>query len=294
MPWEVDYALLSFMQLNRAKYHLSEQDTVFVDVTLNLSSYIIDWEKSILPKTFFKEKFKQLQNLLEGYTCRFFIYEGDSLYGALDSQKISSEDHIDHYILMNPDIHFNEKSLSYLIEGSKVITTKYAVITQEIPKLWDSSWDEISNKNFVHTPYKDWNKLSIYECDYVMNQQEKNVTLAPVSTFKWAGWMDLYSKDMWKDFWIFQEEWTGYGACDHYTMILGTRAQQKGINMHQYVLRNQIVHPYWVNKNNIGFHEYYKNNLSLKEIPDQRQQFDNKMLYYLEKGLDYLLEKNNK
>lgn len=294
MPWEVDYALLSFTQLSKAKYYINKEDKIFVDVTLNLSNYLIDWEKSLLPKSFFKEKFEQLQNLLDGYTCRFFIYEGDDLYGGLNSQKVSIEDHIDHYMVMNPDMYFDEKSIYYLIESSKAVTNKYVVITQEIPKLWDSSWDEISNKHFVNTPYSEWDKLTLHECTYILNQQEEEATLASTSAFKWAGWMDLYNKSMWEEIWEYHDDWNGYGACDNYTMMLGTLAKQCGVDICQYVLRGQVVQPYWANKGGIGFHEYYKNNISLKEIPNQRQQFDEKIPFYIKKGLDYILEKNNK
>ena len=39
MPWDLDYALLSFTQLKKSKYHLNNDDKVYIDVTLNLSSY---------------------------------------------------------------------------------------------------------------------------------------------------------------------------------------------------------------------------------------------------------------
>jgi len=46
MPWEIDYALQSFTQFKKSKYYLQEGDTVKIDSFLNLSSYIIDWDKS--------------------------------------------------------------------------------------------------------------------------------------------------------------------------------------------------------------------------------------------------------
>jgi len=35
MPWELDYALLSFTQLKKSKYYLKDEDKVFIDSTLN-------------------------------------------------------------------------------------------------------------------------------------------------------------------------------------------------------------------------------------------------------------------
>ena len=50
MPWEIDYALLTFSQLKKSSYHLNPEDKIYIDVGLNLSSYIINWEQSKLPK----------------------------------------------------------------------------------------------------------------------------------------------------------------------------------------------------------------------------------------------------
>ena len=73
MPWELDYAILSFTQLKKSKYHLNKDDNVYVDVTLNLSSYIFDWNSTKIPKDFFIDKFNSLQPLLNDYKCNFKI-----------------------------------------------------------------------------------------------------------------------------------------------------------------------------------------------------------------------------
>ncbi len=57
MPWEIDYALLTFTQLKKSKYHLPDNVNITIDSALNLSSYLIDWDESKLPKEFFIEKF---------------------------------------------------------------------------------------------------------------------------------------------------------------------------------------------------------------------------------------------
>jgi hypothetical protein len=134
MPWELDYALLSFTQLKKSKYYLDEKDKVYIDITLNLSSYIINWEKSRIPKDFFINKFKSLQPLLKDYICRFKIYDDNKLFGGLDNQLLSTEDHIDGYTVLNPDMYFSENLLSLLIEGSKSVFNKYFTITPQNSK----------------------------------------------------------------------------------------------------------------------------------------------------------------
>jgi hypothetical protein len=43
MPWEIDYALLSFTQLKKSKYHLPNDVNIIIDSVLNLYSYLINW-----------------------------------------------------------------------------------------------------------------------------------------------------------------------------------------------------------------------------------------------------------
>jgi hypothetical protein len=52
MPWEIDYALLTFTQLKKSKYYLPENVNITIDSALNLSSYLINWDESKLPKEF--------------------------------------------------------------------------------------------------------------------------------------------------------------------------------------------------------------------------------------------------
>jgi hypothetical protein len=87
MPWEIDYALLTFMQLKKSLYYLDDSDTLYLDSALNLSSYLIDWDKSELKKEYFIDKYNSLSSMLEGIVHKPFIYEGDELYGHLDLER---------------------------------------------------------------------------------------------------------------------------------------------------------------------------------------------------------------
>ena len=90
MPWDIDYALLTFEKLKKSSYYLNSEDTIYIDTALNLSSYIVNWEESKLPKEFFIEKYKTISKLLDWAKHKPFIYEGDELYGHLDLQKSST------------------------------------------------------------------------------------------------------------------------------------------------------------------------------------------------------------
>ena len=42
MPWQIDYALLSYIQFKKSKYYLDNDVEITIDTHLNLSNYLID------------------------------------------------------------------------------------------------------------------------------------------------------------------------------------------------------------------------------------------------------------
>jgi hypothetical protein len=292
MPWDLDYALLSFTQLKKSKYYLSDEDKVYIDVTLNLSSHIINWEKTKIPKEFFISKFEALQPLLKDYVCRFKIYNEDKLYGHLDTQREGIEDDIDYYSYVNVDMYFSENLIAYLIAGAKQIQNKYFTITPQVPKLWDQTWDVISHPDFSTVAYDDWNKLDTFDVRYFIKTSDKEIKLTPINIHKWAGWMDLYNKNTWVDFWNIHNDWNGYGPSDWYTMILSQHAKSKGVDFQQYILENQLTCEYQIGPlKDKGFSKYYRDMVILNDIPNQRQAFESKMQEYLNKGVQHLIDK---
>ena len=141
MPWEIDYAQVAFQQLKKSKFYLPDDVSVIVDTTLNLTSHKIDWETSSIPKQFFKDKLKAISLLLMDYTHNSKIYEGDENYGHLDLQRESLSPEVDYYILMCPDMSFSEHLLAHYCAATKLITNEYFLVTPQINKMWDSSWD---------------------------------------------------------------------------------------------------------------------------------------------------------
>jgi len=293
MPWEIDYALLSFSQLKKSKYHLPSDVNVEIETVLNLSSYIINWEESKLPKDFFIKKYNQISNLLIDYIHNKKTYEGEDLYGHLDFQRDSISSTTDFYLNICPDMYFSEHLLSLLIQSSQQIHNKYFVVTPEISKLWDFTWDEITNEKYQSIPYDQWNEVDVFSIRNDLKLNSTEISLAPTSRHKWAGWFDLYNKQMWEELCPVQEDWKGYGPHDWYSLILTEHLKSKGIDFQQYVLRGQTIFEYSVGPlKNGGFSNYYKDLLHLNEIPNQRQQFESKMNEYLQKGIQQLQSKN--
>lgn len=293
MPWEIDYALLTFSQLKKSISHINPEDKIYIDVALNLSSYIINWDKSKLPREFFINKYNTLLSLLEKETTiRSTIYDGNELFGSADLEKNQIEPHMDYYIGICPDMWFHEYLLYYLIESAKQIKDKYFIITPEIHKLWDWTWDELVNEKYKNIPYENWDKSNIFEIQSQANLLEEPY-LRKADKFKWAGWFDIYSKDFIEELVPYPTEWEGYAPWDYYAMIVSDIANQNGTSVNEYILTNQIICEYHPDKNDKNnFTDYYKNLLVLNKIKNQREAVESKFPYYIEKWIQYAKNKN--
>ena len=292
MPWEIDYALLTFTQLKKSKYYLPNDVSITIDSVLNLSSYIIDWESSKLPKEFFIDKYNQISNLLLDYNHNKKIYDGDELYGHLNLQRDCISKETDFYISICPDMYFSEHLLYYLVEYSKHIKTKYFVLTPEIHKLWDWTWDEITNQSYMQVPYTDWNKSDIFDIRHNLKNSDDTVLLHEVGKTKFAGWFDLYSKSFYEELCPIQPEWIGYGPWDWFCIILTEELKKIGVDFKQFLLKGQTIFEYstgpLLSSEVNGFSKYYKDMIELKNIPNQRDVFEANMHRYLNKAINEL------
>jgi len=296
MPWEIDNALLTFTQLKKSYFHLAEDVNVTIETVLNLSTKFIDWEESVLPKEFFITKYNDISILLSDYNHIKRVYEGDEVYGFLNLQKESISEEVDYYVGVCPDMYFSEHLLALLIESTRVIKSEYFVVTPQIYKKWDDTWDEITDENYLSVPYSDWDKADVYKTIHEIESNQNEMSLVPVNKSKWAWWFDLYNKKFYEELCPVQSDWQGYGPWDWYSMMLSEKALNAGVNFQQYLLKGQTILDISTGfLKEMGFSSYYTKFLTL--IPDyspnvQRKIFESKMLEHLQKGFNMLKEKN--
>ena len=293
MAWELDYCLQSFTQLKKSKYYLSNEDTIELDICLNMSSYLINWDKCKLNKDLLKTRFLEYLKLLKDYKVNASIYEDNKLYGHLDHQREVISEEVDFYINICPDMYFSEYLLALMIQSSKQIKNKYFVITPEISKMWDATWDEITNSDWKHINYNKWNEVDLFDIRAKMKEKGEDIVLDPTSKSKWAGWFDLYNKGMYEELCPIHDNWTGYGPYDWYSLMLTEYVKSKSVDFQQYVMRGQIIFEYPIGPlKEGGFTKIYKDLMHINEVPNQRQVFESKMKDYLDKGVQMLQEKN--
>ena len=277
MPWEIDYALLSFSQLKKVQKHIPEGVNIEFENVLNLSSNIINWDKSKIPKEYFIEKYNDICKGFNIIKINPKIMDSDIFYGHLDFQKEVITSSTDYYIPFCPDMYFGEYLIPYMIESIKNIPNKNFIITPQVTKRWDSSWDILVNEYFNHIPYSNCYDLSCYDICNINNSTPPE--LIPLDRFKYAGWFDCYSKEIWETFCPVWDEWKGYGAWDTYSMITLSLLKQKGYDIQQYLIKGQVISEYWNggtyqqnwdmevyrDKNNEGLSDYYKKQLHINK-----------------------------
>lgn len=296
MPWDIDYALLAFDKLKGSSYFINKEDTVYIDSFLNLSNSIVDWDKAELPKQYFIDKYRVLDDLIKDtFIHKPFVFDAEGVYGHLDSQRSIIEPHIDYYIGMCPDVNFQEHLLYYLLESAKQIKDEYFVLTPQIFKSWDSSWDILVNHQFQSIPHTQCIDVDIHEIRHACLHLD-SPSLEPSPSFKFAGWFDLYSKNFYEKLVPTLEEWTGYGPWDLYAMNVCNLAKTQGVNINQYILKNQVIWfqdtGCWKNEQEYGgdgkLRLVYKNFLPTKlGREEQRSYIDKHLNTYLQKWFEY-------
>jgi hypothetical protein len=296
MPWDIDYALLMFTQLKKSKYYLPKDVNIILDIELNLTSYLYNWEESKLSKDYFIDKFNTLLLLLGDYKVNTFIYEGNELYGHFDHQKKFISPDTDYYMGICPDVYFSEYALTYLIESAKQITNKYFVITPQVHKVGDDDWDRIVDPKYLDVPYSDYLKVDIFDIRYNNKIDNQERYLEPLHKSKFAGWFDLYSKSFYEELCPVQKEWNGYGPWDYYSMIITDYCKSKGVDVQQYVLRGETIWMYpsgpLLENGANGFTQYYRDRLKTNIVPNQREEFESKIKEYINNNIKSLIEKN--
>jgi hypothetical protein len=291
MPWELDYAILMYNQLSKSHFHFNKEDKVILESCLNVSSYMINWEESSIPKDIFIKKYKTLKYLLpKDFTYSEKIYDGDQLYGHLDFERESISSEVDFYMSLCPDIIFDEYTIAYMIEGAKQIKNKYFVITPQISKLWDSSWDSLVNPIYNDIPYENWNKQDMFNIINNQKNSTQEISLHPIYYSKYAGWIDLYSKSHYEVLAPIWDEWKGKGGWDLYSMIVSNIFKQNGGDFQQYVLEGKTIFrlSYCKNFKDSYLYSYYKEAIKLNPQSKQLNQitsFEEKIPYYVQEQI---------
>jgi len=238
MPYEIDQLEQLLLKLKTSSNYLSYSDKVVVDVLLNLN--LVDWESSSLPKSFFINKFNQLEQLTKTWAItKFEINEDGTIQGCVSHRrKTYSSSNSEAVLILDTDVVFSETLLAHLIHSTKVLKehSDYYILTPQITPMWDNSWDSLVNDSFKN------DGINFRERDpYKYAKLLGDVSIKPISNFKFGGgWATLISNSLVKKIEI-PQSLGHYGLEDTYLMYCSEMLKQNGIDVTQYVLENEVI-----------------------------------------------------
>jgi len=156
MPWEVDeFYELCYRLKTCSKYVKNRTNEIVLDVSLNLSKKLINWEESQIPMSLLQDKFNHALKLCDWCDIKVNIVWDEGEFGCNDKRRNIIEETTSEYVcFVDPDIVFNETALYYMLQAIDNVDVPYAVISQELPRMWDSSWDSLVAKKYINLDYK--------------------------------------------------------------------------------------------------------------------------------------------
>ena len=276
-PYEIDNYQTFIHQLRRNLNHV--EDEIIFTPYLNLSKYFYNWEDSTLSPFYFVDRFNELNDIVREYcVIDEYVNFDEKILGAFSYKTMflnKYKNEVDAFIWFDSDMIFPDNTIAMLIASHKSSETKHCIITPQIHRLWDETWDILVNKDYINIPashdnYKGFDGYSLYK------HSDEDIFLdLNKQGFKFAsGWGNLLSADLFRDLINFTYDLGHYGPDDTFIMnLLDYYKFNKGKDINQYILKNIVVtenykhslnqyKDYIVKNNNIKTKEEFTNEVN--------------------------------
>ena len=242
-PHEIDNYQLFIHQLRRNLNYVNSK--IIFNPCLNLSNYFYDWEQSKLPSQYFIDKFNQLNNIVsKNITLDPIINFDDEILGALSYKRSFIEKYknqVDAFIWFDSDMIFPDGTLYYLISSFESVNHSNCIITPQITRLWDSTWDILVNQQYLTIPANHDNYFNFDGYQLYPNSEDKSLIENKAYTKFASGWCNLLSSGIFKNYISFTENLGHYGIDDTFIMFALDLYKQKGHDIKQFIIENLIV-----------------------------------------------------
>tara|TARA_Y100001933_G_scaffold263920_1_gene327377 strand:- start:1814 stop:2674 length:861 start_codon:yes stop_codon:yes gene_type:complete len=223
---------------NSIKY-LDDTSDILLDVSLNTNPTLIDWKS---------ETHDNIVNSFKGVCSKISvksncnIHNNEMFLGVNEHRRITikNSNDSDTIIFLDSDLHFDETLLANQLNAVEHVKhiNEYYIITPQIIKLWDNTWDCIVNHNFLKKSHDYYKTANAHE---IANTNYGPVGLKPNDTFKWGGgWFNAISANLLKYIGI-PKSFVGYGPDDTFVMECCKIMKTHNKNIQQYILTNMVV-----------------------------------------------------
>ena len=264
MPTELEDYSDMLDKLKESSQYLDDNDWISIQATLNLSPILVDWKNSEVKNNLFKDYFNDLKSKCDwADEIVFNIVEDDSILGTTSQKREIIKGDYDQFIFLDGDMIFHETTLKYMLNTSYQVEGKY-YITPQIVRLWDTSWDILVHKDYMHIEPQKNGYYREHHPDLTLNQKVENIDVKLAPYFKFGcGWFVLYSKDVLNLVGV--PEFLGhYGPEDTFMMAASEIAKRKGYEINQYILDGIFV-----SENKIYRKNSYEDKLKYIDLKDE-------------------------
>ena len=291
-PWEIDKFQSTADRLKLcANFLININDwDIIIDVTLNVSNKAIDWDKSNLKKDFFINSFNNIcEKLNFVLNVESNIETTDKIFGCVDKRRESISKESDYVMWLDTDVFFPSHLLYILIQSINSIKNEYFIICPQLLKLWDTSWDNLTNHRYKNEDRntKPWkmDKREIFHCD--LNNQldfaHQKVGLYSINNFKFAGgWCVLFSKNLLKKIGI-PSSFGSYGLEDTFILEGCNKLKEKNYDVCQYIIENLVIGEHQFSKFNENYNFQDQLNIILPPKEEQLKRAQNNFVPELDK-----------
>ena len=239
-PFHIDMVEKTIMQLKRASNYANTKKYLCLDIVLDVSDENFEWDKCSIPKQFFIDKFKYLEKYCDFcLEVNFRIDDTLKSSGAHQRQILEENNGEYNLIWLDPDIYFPVE-IFYVLENIVPIIEKSNstyMITPQVAKFWDPSWNIISNEKYVNSSVK-FDDINVYELDTC---DVENVELIKNYNHKFAGgWFNFHSKELTK----LMKLPENIGIFHHIDMFQQEKFKilnKKGYDIPQYIIKNCVI-----------------------------------------------------
>ena len=244
MPWEMDEFDRMITTFARSRFYLNEDNKVIFDCVLNISDKTFDWKKSKLDKQFFIDKFNIIKEKCDwAHEVNFNIEEGDKLLGCNDLRRsiLRNSDDDCGILWVDPDIQFPNHLLKVMFDAYNQLKDEYLIITPQMIKMWDSSWDCIVNDYFHTLDYESYKTYDFYQLDILNDHYRDKIHVYRNDVIKFGGGLfTLYSSNLLK-FIDIPDSFLSYGFDDTYVLFSCSEMKNSGYDLNQYMIKNIVV-----------------------------------------------------
>ena len=240
LPNEIDHLENTLIQLKKNSKYINGKEFL-VEVILN--NNLTDWKQSKLDKDYFKSKLFTLEKFTQSWAqTNFWISNNNEIIGCTDQRRLAARtQNCEAFIWLDVDIIFSDTLLFHMVEGFKAAKTinPYIIITPETTRVWDSTWDIITNKEALKEEASHQNYFN--RDPYLTTGLMGDTSLKSIDTFKFAGgWFTLVSKELITKVDI-PDEMGPYFMDDTFVMFCCELGKQKGFTAQQYILENEVI-----------------------------------------------------